>query len=109
MKKEREQKAVQQEAELQRFTVEQKQKIASAEAEKTAAEFAADKLKIEANAEAYKIEAINKATAANPAYIQLKSLEALQSISKDPAAKLYFINGDSRQPLPLMHLGDVGK
>jgi len=27
-------------------------------------------------------------------------------MSKDPAAKLYFLDGDSPQPLQLMHLGE---
>jgi hypothetical protein len=27
-------------------------------------------------------------------------------ISKGPAAKAYFMNGDSTQPLPLLNLGD---
>jgi hypothetical protein len=42
----------------------------------------------------------------NPAYIQLQSLEALKAISKDPASKMYFMDGSSPNPLPLMHLGD---
>ena len=42
----------------------------------------------------------------NPAYIQLQSLEALKAISKDPASKMYFMDGSSTNPLPLMHLGD---
>ena len=47
-----------------------------------------------------------QAIASNPAYIQLQSLEALKSISKDPASKMYFMDGSSPTPLPLMHLGD---
>jgi hypothetical protein len=43
----------------------------------------------------------------SPAYIQLQAIEALKAISKDPASKLYFMNGDSRTPLPLMHMGDL--
>ena len=42
----------------------------------------------------------------NPAYIKLMALKSLEAISKDPAAKMYFLNSDSPQPLPLMHLGD---
>jgi hypothetical protein len=49
---------------------------------------------------------INDAIAKNPAYIQLQSLEALKAMSKDPAAKLYFMDSNSAQPLPLMHLGE---
>ena len=55
----------------------------------------------------YEITQINNAIARNPAYIQLQSLEALKSISKDPASKMYFMDGSSPTPLPLMHLGDT--
>jgi hypothetical protein len=37
---------------------------------------------------------------------QALSLEAPKEISKDPAAKVYFMNRDSAQPLPLLNLGD---
>jgi hypothetical protein len=30
----------------------------------------------------------------------------LKAISKDPASKIYFLDGSSPSPLPLMHLGD---
>ena len=30
----------------------------------------------------------------------------LKAISKDPASKMYFMDGSSPSPLPLMHLGD---
>lgn len=59
-----------------------------------------------ANAQAYEIEKINEAIASNPAYIQLQAMEALKSISKDPSSKIYFLNGDSPMPMPLMHMGD---
>lgn len=55
----------------------------------------------------YEITQINNAIAKNPAYIQLQSLEALKAISKDPASKMYFMDGSSPNPLPLMHLGDT--
>jgi regulator of protease activity HflC (stomatin/prohibitin superfamily) len=106
-KKEREQAAARQKAELERFKTEQEQKIATASAERKAAEEEAKKKRVLADAQAYEIEKINKAIAGSPAYIQLKALEALQAISKDPAAKLYFIDSKSSRPLPLMHLGDV--
>ena len=105
-KKQREQLAVQQQAELQRFTVEQQQKIATAEAERKAAEQESAKIRVLADARAYEIEAINKAAAGNPTYVQLQALKALGDIAKDPAAKLYFLNSDSQTPLPLLHLGD---
>jgi len=105
-KKEREQAVERQKAELDRFTTEQQQKIALAEAERKAAEEEAQRRRIIADAQAYEINQINRAIAGNPAYIQLQALEALQSISKDPAAKVYFMDGDSPQPLPLMHLGE---
>ena len=57
-------------------------------------------------AKATEIKLINDAISKNPAYIQLQSLEALKAMSKDPAAKLYFMDSNAPQPLPLMHLGD---
>lgn len=37
----------------------------------------------------------------------VQSLEALKKMAQDPAAKLDFLDSNSRSPLPLMHLGDV--
>jgi len=108
-KKEAEQQAERQKAELERFRTEQQQKVAQAEAERAAAEEEAERRKLIADAQAYEIERINEAIADSPAYIQLQALEALKSISKDPSAKLYFMNGQSPNPLPLMHLGDPAK
>jgi regulator of protease activity HflC (stomatin/prohibitin superfamily) len=105
-KKEREQEVEKQKAELERYRTEQQQLVAQAQAERKAAEEQAVKVRVLADAQAYEIKKINEATGKNPTYITLKALESLQAISKDPAAKLYFINGDSPQPLPLMHLGD---
>ncbi len=105
-KKEREQEVVKQKAELERFRTEQEQKIAQAEAERKAAEQKAKQIRVMADAKAYEIERINKAIANNANYIKLQSLEALKAISKDNSSKIYFINGDSPNPLPLMHLGD---
>ena len=105
-KKEREQSVERQKAELERFRTEQQQKVALAEAERRAAEEEAQRRRIIADAQAYEITEINKAIASNPAYIKLQSLEALKEISKDPAAKVYFMNGDSTQPLPLLNIGD---
>lgn len=108
-KKVREQEVEKQKAELERFKTEQQQKIAQAEAERKAAEEFAKQKIILADAQAYEIEKINKAVGSNPSYIKLQSLEALKAISKDPASKIYFINSDSPQPLPLMHLSDLQK
>jgi len=105
-KKEREQAVEQQKAELERFRTEQQQKVALAEAERHAAEEEAKRRRIIADAQAYEITEINKAVANNQAYIQLQALDALKQISKDPAAKVYFIDSNSTMPLPLMHLGD---
>ncbi len=105
-KKQREQEVEKQKAELERFRTEQQQLVAAATAERNAAEEQAKRQRILADAQAYEIRAINEAIAANPAYIQLQALESLKQISKDPASKLYFIDGDSPMPLPLMHLGD---
>ncbi len=105
-KKEREQEVEKQKAELERYKTEQQQLIAQAEAQKQAAEEEAEKRRLLADAQAYEIEKINTAIGNNPNYVKLQALEALKSISKDPASKIYFIDSDSAQPLPLMHLSD---
>ena len=105
-KKEREQEVEKQKAELERFRTEQQQKIAAAEAERKAAEEEAKQRRILADAQAYEIQKINQAIGSNPNYVKLMSLEALKSISKDPASKVYFIDSNAAQPLPLMHLSD---
>ncbi len=108
-KKEREQEVEKQKAELERFKTEQQQTIAKAQAERQAAEEEAQKRRVLADAQAYEIEKINEAVASSPAYIQLQALDALRDIAKDPSAKLYFMDGSSPQPLPLMHMGDMTK
>ena len=105
-KKEREQAVERERAELERVRTELQQQVARAEAGREAAEQEAARKKILADAQAYEITQINNAIARNPAYIQLQSLEALKAISKDPASKMYFMDGSSPSPLPLMHLGD---
>jgi regulator of protease activity HflC (stomatin/prohibitin superfamily) len=106
-KKEREQAVEQEKAELERVRTELQQHVARAEAGREAAEEEAARKRILADAQAYEITQINNAIAQNPAYIQLQSLEALKAISKDPASKVYFMDGSSPSPLPLMHLGDT--
>ena len=108
-KKEREQEVEKQKAELERFRTEQQQKIAAAAAEREAAEEQAKRQRVLADAQAYEITKLNQAMGGSPVYLRLKALEALQAMSKDPAAKLYFLNGDSPDPLPLMHLGETGR
>jgi len=105
-KKEREQEVEKQKAELERFRTEQQQKIAAAQAERAAAEEQAAQRRVLADVQAYEIEKINTAIGKNPNYVKLQALEALKTISKDPAAKVYFLNSDSPMPLPLMHLGE---
>jgi len=105
-KKEREQAVERERAELERVRTELQQQVARAAAGREAAEQEAARKKILAEAQAYEITQINNAIARNPAYIQLQSLEALKAISKDPASKVYFIDGSSPSPLPLMHLGE---
>ena len=105
-KKEREQEVEKQKAELLRFETEQQQKVALAKAESEAATEQAAKLRVLADAQAYEIEKINKAIGNNPNYVKLQALEALKSISKDPASKIYFMDGDSPSPLPLMNIGN---
>ena len=106
-KKEREQAVERERAELERVRTELQQEVARAEAGKSAAESEAARKRTLADAQAYEITQINDAIANNPAYIQLQSLEALKAISKDPASKVYFMDGSSPNPLPLMHLGDA--
>ncbi|GAA6139272.1 prohibitin family protein [Arenicella sp. 4NH20-0111] len=79
-KKRREQEAEKQKAELKRFTTEQEQKIATANAEFEAAKLEEQKIRLLADAEAYKIDKINKAAQQSPAYIQLKQIEAWDGI-----------------------------
>ena len=105
-KKEREQEVEKQKAELLRFETEQQQKVALAKAESEAATEQASKLRVLADAQAYEIEKINKAIGSNPNYVKLQALEALKAISKDPASKIYFMDGDSPSPLPLMNIGN---
>jgi len=105
-KKEREQEVEKQKAELERFRTEQQQKIAAAQAERAAAEEQAAQRRVLADVQAYEIEKINTAIGKNPNYVKLQALETLKAISKDPAAKVYFLNSDSPMPLPLMHLGE---
>ena len=106
-KKEREQAVERERAELERVRTELQQHVARAEAGFEAAEQEAARVRVLADAQAYEIIQINNAVKNNPAYIQLQSLEALKAISKDPASKIYFLDGSSPSPLPLMHLGDA--
>ena len=108
-KKEREQAVERERAELERVRTELQQQVARAEAGREAAEQEAARKRILAEAQAYEITQINNAISRNPAYIQLQSLEALKAISKDPASKVYFMDGSSPSPLPLMHLGEPPK
>ena len=105
-KKEREQEVEKQKAELKRFKTEQQQKVALAKAESEAAKEQAAKMMVLADAQAYEIEKINTAIGNNPNYVKLQALEALKAIAKDPASKIYFMNGDSPSPLLLMNIGN---
>ena len=105
-KKEREQEVEKQKAELERFKTEQQQVVEEAIAQRQAAEEESQRVRVLADAKAYEIEKLNDAIAGNQAYIQLQALEALKEISKDPAAKMYFMDGQSTNPLPLLHMGE---
>ncbi len=105
-KKEREQEVEKQKAELERFKTEQQQIVEQAIASRQAAEEEAQRVRVLADAKAYEIEKLNDAVADNQAYIQLQSLEALKKIAEDPAAKIYFMDGKSPNPLPLLHMGE---
>jgi regulator of protease activity HflC (stomatin/prohibitin superfamily) len=107
-KKVREQLGEEQKAELKRYETEQQQKIAEATANRKASEEKAQEIRTLADAEAYEIEQINAALADSPAFIRLRALETLIRVSENPATQIYFLNGDSPDPLPLMHIGAVG-
>ena len=104
-KKEAEQEVERQKAELEKFRTQQEQKVAEAEAKLEAAEKEAQTIRLLAEAKAFEIQTLTEALANAPGYIQLQALDALQAISQDPAAKLYFMNGDAPMPLPLMNMG----
>ncbi len=99
-KKRREQEAEKQKAELKRFTTEQEQKIATANAEFEAAKLEEQKIRLLADAEAYKIEKINKAAQQSPAYIQLKQIEAWNGILPK------YMGGDNMPILDLRSASD---
>jgi regulator of protease activity HflC (stomatin/prohibitin superfamily) len=105
-KKEREQEVEKQKAELERFRTEQQQIIAEAQANRDAAELESEQRRVLADAQAYEITKLNEAIAKNPAYVQIQALEALKEISSNPSSKIYFLNGESPAPLPLMNMGD---
>ena len=105
-KKQHEQEAEKQKAELDRFRTEQQQKIAEAEAERHAAAEEAKRRTILADAQAYEIKQINKAIGNNINYINLQAMDTLRAIAKDPATKLYFLDGNTPTPLPLLHLSE---
>lgn len=105
-KKEREQEVEKEKAELERYKTEMQQKVEGAIADRQAAEQEAEKVKVLADARAYEIGKLNDAVAGNQTYIQLQSLEALKKIAEDPAAKIYFMDGQSSNPLPLLHMGE---
>lgn len=105
-KKEREQEVEKQKAELERFRTEQEQKVVAAKAEKIAAEAEAEQRRMLADVQAYEIKQFNEAIAGNKAYLQIKAMDALREISKNPSSQIYFLNGDSPSPLPLMHMGN---
>lgn len=105
-KKVREQQAEEQKAKLLQFKTEMEEKEVQAAAEKAAAKEKAEQVRILADAQAYEITKITEAIADSPAYIQLEALKTLGEISKDPASKMYFMDGKSTMPLPLLHMGD---
>jgi regulator of protease activity HflC (stomatin/prohibitin superfamily) len=105
-KKAAEQQAERAKAELDRKRTESQQVVVEAEARRQAAEEEAEQRRVLADAQAYEIQKINEALANSPGYLQLQAMNALEQIAKDPAAKLYFMNGDSPMPLPLMNIGE---
>lgn len=74
-KKEREQAAERQIAELARFATEQEQKVKTAMSERDAAVLDAEKIRLLADAESYKIKLVNEQLSKSPEYVRLKSVE----------------------------------
>lgn len=105
-KKERQQLAEQQKAELARFETEQQQLIATAEAEKNAAALQADKVRLLADAKAYEIEKVNEAAAKSPMYLQLEAVRAFGQLGADPSSKIIIMDGSSARPFPFLNLGE---
>jgi regulator of protease activity HflC (stomatin/prohibitin superfamily) len=105
--KQREQEAVRQQAELDRFRIEQEQQVVKAESERKAAEEEAQKIQLLADAKAYEIQKINEALANAPGYLRLEALKTLVSMSENPASQLFFLDGNAPMPLPLLHMGDA--
>ena len=93
-------------AELERFRQEQRMVVERAKAEREAAEEQAKTREVLADAQAYEITKVNEAIGGSPDYVRLRALETLRSISGDPAAKIYFLNGDLPNPLPLMGMDE---
>lgn len=91
-KKVRDQLAEEQKAELLRFATEQEQKIKTAESEYQAAILEAKQVEVLADAEGYRITKINAAIQSNPAYVQLKQIEAFSKLA-EKGAKFTFLNG----------------
>lgn len=73
--KRREQEVIKQKAELERFAMEQEQKVKQAESELKAAKLEAEKIKALADAEAYQIDVVNNQLAKSANYIKLKQVE----------------------------------
>jgi len=105
-KKEREQAAERQKAELARFETEQQQKIKTATAERDAAVLAAEKVRTLADAKAYEIEKVNEAAAKSPMYLQLEAVRAFGQLGNDPSAKIIIMDGGSAKPFPFLNLGE---
>ena len=108
-KKEMQQEAERAVAELQRKEVDARLAVISAQADKNAALQRAEQEKILADAESYRIRIINDAIANNESYLQLQAIEALKAIAADRSATIYFTNGGTPQPMPLLHMGQGDK
>ena len=106
-KKEREQQAERQKAELARFETEQQQKVKQARAERDAAVLAAEQVKILADAKAYEIEKVNEAAAKSPMYLQLEAVRAFGQLGNDPSSKIVIMDGSSAKPFPFLNIGEV--
>lgn len=104
-KKVREQQVQQEKAELQRIQIQSQQKVARAKSAYQASQQQAKSIKVLADAKAYQIKTLRQSVGSPQMYIQLKAINALKEMAKDPSSKFYFLNAESHQPFPLLNIG----
>jgi regulator of protease activity HflC (stomatin/prohibitin superfamily) len=90
-KKKREEQVNEQKAELERKKLELAEITEKAVADRKAASEKAAEIRELADARAYEIEKLQNAVDDSPAYLQIRGFEALESMSGNPAAQVYFL------------------